>query len=111
MSQASWGWLLAAGVVEAAWSQSIKPTERFSRPLPTLVCFVLGATSVYLLTRALDGVPVGTGYAVFTGIGTLGAVALGVVVSGDPLPATRAAGLALIAGGLVVCHLGGDPGR
>lgn len=76
------GWLvlIAAGLVEIAWSQSIKPTENFIKPLPTLLCVVLGVAAVYLLSRAMDTVPVGTAYAVFTGIGAVGAIVLGVVV-------------------------------
>ncbi|KAA1425791.1 DMT family transporter [Nocardioides antri] len=100
-----WVWLLAAGLVEVAWTQSIKPTEGFTRPVPTLVCFLLGVSSVYLLTRAMDGLPVGTAYCVFTGIGALGAVALGVLWSGDRVSALRMAGLALLVAGLLVVRL------
>ena len=100
-----WAWLLLAGTVEVAWSQSIKPTDSFTRPLPTVVCFVLGASSVYLLTRAMQALPVGTSYVVFTGIGALGAVTLGIVLSGDPVSAPRLSGIALIVVGVVVCHL------
>ncbi|WP_228803615.1 DMT family transporter [Nocardia cyriacigeorgica] len=59
-------WLILglAGLVEIAWSQSIKPTENFTRPLPTLLCFALGAFAVYLLSRAMQTLPVGTAYAV-----------------------------------------------
>lgn len=100
-----WAWLVLAGVVEVAWSQSIKPTEGFTRPTPTLVCFVLGVTSVYLLTRAMSALPVGTSYVVFTGIGAVGAVLLGIALSGDPVTWPRLGGLALILAGVIVCHL------
>ncbi len=100
-----WTWLVLAGLVEVAWSQSIKPTESFTRPIPTLACFALGVTSVYLLTRAMSALPVGTSYVVFTGIGAVGAVLLGIVISGDPVTLPRVAGLALILSGVVVCHL------
>ena len=100
-----WTWLVLAGLVEVAWSQSIKPTEGFTRPLPTLLCFVLGAGSVFLLTRAMSTLPVGTSYVVFTGIGAVGAVLLGIAISGDPVTLPRLAGLALILSGVVVCHL------
>ncbi|WP_341684035.1 SMR family transporter [Nocardia farcinica] len=63
----SWLLLAFAGLVEIAWSQSIKPTENFTRPLPTLLCFALAATAVYLLSLAMRTLPVGTAYAVFTG--------------------------------------------
>jgi len=66
---------------------------------------VLGAAAVYLLSRAMDTVPVGTAYAVFTGIGAAGAIVLGVVVTKDPLSVGRVAALALIVGGVVLARL------
>lgn len=64
-----------------------------TRPLPTLVCAVLVIGAVYLLARAMEGLPVGTAYAVFTGIGAIGAIALGVLVHHDPMSPGRLAGL------------------
>jgi quaternary ammonium compound-resistance protein SugE len=84
---------------------SIKPTENFTKPWPTLLCFVLCAAAVYLLSRAMDTVPVGTAYAVFTGIGAVGAIVLGVVVTKDPLSVGRVAALALIVGGVVLARV------
>ncbi|MGY1898992.1 DMT family transporter [Nocardia gipuzkoensis] len=101
----SWVVLVVAGLVEIVWSQSIKPTENFTRLVPTLVCFVLGATAVYLLSRAMQTLPVGTAYVVFTGIGALGAITLGIVVNRDPLSAGRLLALALILGGIVLARI------
>ncbi|MCC3328423.1 DMT family transporter [Nocardia abscessus] len=101
----NWVLLVVAGLVEIVWSQSIKPTENFTRLVPTLVCFVLGATAVYLLSRAMQTLPVGTAYAVFTGIGALGAITLGIVVNRDPLSAGRVLALALILGGIVLARV------
>jgi len=106
MTVGPWLWLLAAGLTEVVWSQSIKPTQGFTRPLPTLVCFVLGASAVYLLARAMGELPVGTAYCVFTGIGAVGAVALGVLWSGDPISPLRGTGLALLIAGILVLRLG-----
>ncbi|SHK23676.1 quaternary ammonium compound-resistance protein SugE [Pseudonocardia thermophila] len=103
----SWLILVMAGVVEAAWAQSIKPTENFTRPLPTLVCLVLMALAVWLLSLAMNSVPVGTAYAVFTGIGAAGAITLGVLVHGDPISAGRVAALTLIIGGVVLARVTG----
>ena len=101
-----WAWLLAGGIAEVAFSQSIRPTDGFTRPLPTLLCFVLAALALYPLSRAMQTIPVGTAYTVFTGIGAAGAVVLGIVVSGDPLTAARLIGIALvIAGALVLQHV------
>ncbi|QXJ21704.1 multidrug efflux SMR transporter [Actinomadura graeca] len=99
-----WAVLGLAGLVEIAFSQSIRPTENFTRPLPTLACFALGALSIYLLSHAMRTLPVGTAYAVFTGIGAVGAIALGVVVQKDPVTAGRAAALGLIIAGIVLAR-------
>ncbi|GGQ34746.1 DMT family transporter [Streptosporangium sandarakinum] len=101
----SWILLVAAGLVEIAWSQSIKPTENFTRPLPTLLCLALAVVAVYLLSRAMETLPVGTAYAVFTGIGAVGAIVLGIVVHRDPVTAGRLAALSLIIGGVVLARL------
>ncbi|MEV7552480.1 DMT family transporter [Amycolatopsis thailandensis] len=100
-----WGILLLAGVVEVAWSQSIKPTENFTRLWPTVLCFVLGVAAVYLLSKAMDTLPVGTAYAVFTGIGAVGAIVFGIVIHKDPLSFGRFAALALIVGGVVLAKV------
>ncbi|MCP2334890.1 DMT family transporter [Actinomadura rupiterrae] len=101
----NWLFLGLAGLVEIAFSQSIRPTENFTRPLPTLLCFLLGAASIFLLSLAMRGLPVGTAYAVFTGIGAVGAIALGITVQRDPLSAGRLAALALIIGGVVLARI------
>ncbi|MEU2255943.1 DMT family transporter [Nocardia xishanensis] len=101
----NWLTLGLAGLVEIVWSQSIKPTENFTRPLPTVVCFALGSLAVYLLSRSMQTLPVGTAYAVFTGIGAVGAIGLGIVVHRDPLSAGRVLALALILGGIVLARV------
>ncbi|MFB7470933.1 DMT family transporter [Kitasatospora sp. NPDC056184] len=101
-----WIWLLLAGAVEVAWAQSIKPTEGFTRLPQTALCLVLMLGAVYLLSRALQDLPVGTSYAVFTGIGTIGTVLTALAVRHEvPSPAALT-GLALITAGLVTVHLG-----
>ncbi|MFI6775978.1 DMT family transporter [Nocardia sp. NPDC050412] len=101
----NWIILGFAGLVEIIWSQSIKPTQNFTRPVPTLICFVLGAVAVYLLSRAMQTLPVGTAYAVFTGIGAVGAISLGVVINKDPMSAGRLLALSLILGGIVLARV------
>jgi quaternary ammonium compound-resistance protein SugE len=94
-----------------AWSQSIKPTDGFTRVLPTLLCFVLGVAAVYPLTRAMQGIPVGTAYTVFTGIGATGAVVLGIVLYGDPVTVLRLTGITLVVTGVIALRAsGGSPG-
>src|SRR5436190_18517763 len=102
-----WTWLLVAGAAEVAFSQSIRPTHGFTRLLPTVACFVLAALAIYPLTRAMDTIPVGTAYTVFTGIGGTGAVVLGVVIAGDPVTVARFAGIALVLVGVIVLQLVG----
>lgn len=103
---ASWAWLLTAAVAEVAWSQSIKPTEGFTRPLPTFICFLLAVAAVYPLTRAMQGIAVGTAYVVFTGIGATGAAALGCLLYGDPVTTPRVVGIALVVTGVIVLQQG-----
>lgn len=100
-----WGILLLAGAVEVAWSQSIKPTENFTRLWPTVLCFGLGIAAVYLLSKAMDSIPVGTAYAVFTGIGAVGAIVFGIVIHKDPIGFGRFAAMALIVGGVVLAKV------
>ncbi|GHF62047.1 QacE family quaternary ammonium compound efflux SMR transporter [Kitasatospora xanthocidica] len=100
-----WLLLLAAGLVEVVWSQSIKPTDGFTRPGPTALCVLLGALSVYLLSRAMRDLPAGLSYALFTGIGTVGAITLGTVLRHEPLGLGRLAALLLIVAGLVLARL------
>ena len=101
----AWLFLLAAGCVEVAWALSVKSTEGFTRPWPTLRCAVLGVAAVYLLTRALKTLPIGTAYAIFTGIGAAGTVALGILLAGDPATPGRLIPIALIVAGIVTLRL------
>ncbi|MFB7721073.1 MULTISPECIES: DMT family transporter [unclassified Nocardia] len=101
----NWVILGLAGLVEIAWSQSIKPTQNFTKPLATLICFVLMVIAVYLLSYAMRTLPVGTAYAIFTGIGAVGAIGLGVIVQRDPLSAGRVLALSLIIGGIVLARV------
>ena len=101
----AWLFLLAAGCVEVAWALSIEPTKGFTRFWPTVLCFVLGVGAVYLLTFALRTLPIGTAYAVFTGIGAVGTVVLGILVSGDPATPGRLISISLVVVGVVSLRL------
>ena len=103
-----WAWLLCAGAAEVVWSQSIKPTEGFTRLGPTLLCLALTAAVVLPLERAMRELPVGTAYVVFTGIGGLGAVTLGIAFAGDPLTAGRIAGALLVVVGVATLRVAGS---
>jgi quaternary ammonium compound-resistance protein SugE len=103
----NWVILLLAGLVEVAWAQSIKPTQNFTRPLPTLLCLILMALAVWLLSVAMNTLPVGTAYAVFTGIGAAGAITLGIVLHDDPVSVGRMVALGMIVGGVVLARVTG----
>ena len=103
----AWLFLLAAGCVEVAWILSIEPTNGFTQLWPTLRCAALGASSVYLLTFALRTLPIGTAYAVFTSIGAVGTVLLGILVFNDSATAGRLIPIALIVIGVVTLRLFG----
>lgn len=101
----SWLLLIAAGVVEVAWALSLKPTQGFTRFAPTVVSLILMMGAVYLLTLAVRGLPIGTAYAVFTGIGAVGTVLIGIVVAGDPPTLGRLGPIALIVTGIVLLRI------
>ena len=68
----AWTLLIVAGLLEVVWAVGLKYTEGFSRPLPSLITLTAMLLSIVLLGRALQTIPVGTGYAVWTGIGAVG---------------------------------------
>lgn len=103
----SWWFLVVAGCIEVAWALSIEPTKGFTRLWPAVLCALLAIASVYLLTFALRTLPIGTAYTVFTGIGTVGTVLLGIIVAGDPASVGRLIPIALIVVGVVSLHLFG----
>lgn len=103
-----WTYLLAAGVFEIAWSQSLKPTEGFTKAVPTIICIVLSALTLICLARAARDIPIGTAYAVFTGMGAVGAVGLGVVLYDDPLGLLRFLAIGLIVSGVVLLRVTGE---
>ena len=100
MSQA-WLLLLAAGLLEVVWAIGLKYTEGFSRPLPSVITVAAMIASVWLLALALKTIPVGTGYAVWTGIGAVGTAILGIVLFSEPATAARLACIALIVAGIL----------
>lgn len=103
----AWIVLLAAAAFEIAFALSLKPSEGFSRLWPTLGVLVFGVISVALLARTLDRLPVGTAYAIWTGIGSVGVVTLGIILFHEPVTPARLACIALIVTGVVGLRLAG----
>ena len=96
----SWIFLFFAGLFEIGWAIGLKYTEGFTRPLPTLLTIVSMTISLGLLGLALKALPVGTAYAVWTGIGTVGTALLGIWLLGEPASAIRLACIGLIVAGI-----------
>ncbi len=97
----SWILLTIAGLFEIAWAIGLKYTEGLTRPWPTVATAVAMIASVVLLGLAMRTLPVGTAYAVWTGIGAVGTVILGIVLFGEPATFARLACVGLILGGIV----------
>ncbi|ACJ00322.1 quaternary ammonium compound efflux SMR transporter SugE [Rhodospirillum centenum] len=97
----AWLVLFVAGILEIGWAIGLKYSEGFTRPLPTAVTLVVALASFFLLSVAMRSLPVGTAYAVWTGIGAVGTALLGIVLFGEPATAARLACIALIVAGIV----------
>ena len=97
----AWVALFFAGLFEIGWAVGLKYTEGFSRLLPSLWTIASMVVSLGLLGLALKELPVGTAYAVWTGIGTIGTALLGIVLFGEPATALRLACIGLILSGII----------
>jgi quaternary ammonium compound-resistance protein SugE len=97
----SWLLLLLAGLLEIVWAIGLKYTAGFTRLMPSIVTVAAMIASVGFLALALRTIPVGTGYAVWTGIGAVGTAALGIVLFAEPATATRLLCIGAIVAGIV----------
>ena len=97
----SWVVLFVAGLFETAWALALKQSDGFSKPGPSVVFLVTLVISMVLLAIALRDLPVGTGYAVWTGTGAVGAAVAGMIVLGDPATLGRILAIGLITVGIV----------
>ena len=105
----AWVLLVTAGVLEIAWATSMKASQGFTKPLFTTITFVAAALSFWLLGVALRQLPVGTAYAVWTGIGAVGAAIIGIVYFGESTSIARIGCIALIVCGILgLKFLGGE---
>lgn len=96
-----WLYLALAGALEIVWAIGLKYTEGFSRLVPSVITAVAMILSLALLGLALKHIPVGTGYAIWTGIGAAGTAILGIYLFNEPANAARLACLGLIIIGIV----------
>jgi quaternary ammonium compound-resistance protein SugE len=97
----AWAVLVVAGLFEVAWAIGLKYTEGFSRFWPSAGTVAAMVVSVVLLGWAMRTLPVGTAYAVWTGIGAIGTVVLGIILFGEPATVARLVCIGLILAGIV----------
>ena len=97
----SWVYLFLAGLFEIGWAVSLKYSAGFTRLWPSIGTALAMALSVVLLAMAAKTLPLGTAYAVWTGIGVIGAVALGIVLFNEPVTVARITCVVLIGAGVV----------
>ena len=97
----AWTYLAIAGLFEIGWAIGLKYSEGFSKPVPSLLTVVAMAISIWLLSIAMKTIPVGTAYAVWTGIGAIGVAILGMVLFGESREILRITCLFLIIAGII----------
>jgi len=97
----AWTMLFVAGLMEIGWAIGLKYTEGFSRLLPSVLTLACMTGSIILLGLAVKTLPIGTAYAMWTGIGAVGTAILGIILFGDPATALRLACIGLIVAGIV----------
>ncbi|KIU54108.1 MULTISPECIES: quaternary ammonium compound efflux SMR transporter SugE [Pseudomonas] len=97
----SWIILFFAGLFEVGWAIGLKYTDGFTRPLPTVLTVAAMAVSLGLLGLAMKELPLGTAYAIWTGVGAVGTVIAGIILFGESMALMRLASVALIIIGLV----------
>jgi quaternary ammonium compound-resistance protein SugE len=97
----SWVYLVIAGLLEVGWAVGLKYTAGFTRLWPSVLTLATMAGSVGMLGLALRALPLGTAYAVWTGIGTVGTAVFGMIMLGEPAGALRLLSIGLIVAGIV----------
>lgn len=97
----AWVYLAVAGLFEIGWAIGLKYSDGFSRPVPSVLTVIAMAMSVWLLSIAMKTIPVGTAYAIWTGIGAVGVAVLGMVLFGESREVARLVCLFLIIVGIL----------
>jgi quaternary ammonium compound-resistance protein SugE len=96
----AWIMLLFAGLLEIVWAIGLKYTDGFTKPMPSAITIAAMAASMWLLAQAARDLPIGTAYAVWTGIGAVGAALLGMMLFSESASAVRLGCIALIVVGI-----------
>ncbi|WP_182335380.1 quaternary ammonium compound efflux SMR transporter SugE [Stenotrophomonas acidaminiphila] len=97
----AWIYLLVAGLFEVVWAIGLKYTEGWTRLWPSVGTLAAMVVSFWCLSQSLKSIPIGTGYAIWTGIGAVGAAALGIVLFGDSASWSRLLCIGLIVSGVI----------
>ena len=97
----AWTYLFIAGVLEIVWAIGLKYTAGFTRLVPSAITIAAMVVSLWFLALALRSIPVGTGYAVWTGIGAVGTALLGIVLFAEPATLARLGCIGLIVAGII----------
>lgn len=97
----AWTYLVIAGVLEIVWAIGLKYSEGFTRTWPSVITVLAMAVGFYYLSLALKQIPIGTGYAVWVGIGAVGTAILGIALFGESASPARLACIGLIVAGIV----------
>ncbi|WP_408009706.1 quaternary ammonium compound efflux SMR transporter SugE [Pseudalkalibacillus sp. A8] len=97
----AWIYLFIAGIFEVVWAIGLKYTEGFSRLIPSIITVIGMIISFYFLSNAIKALPIGTAYAVWTGIGALGTALLGILLFNEPKDFTRILFLGMILIGII----------
>ena len=103
-----WLYLLVAGLLEIMWAYTMKQSHGFTRLIPSLITFATMGASFWLLALAMQTIPLGTAYAIWTGIGAVGAFIIGIVFLAEPVSALRLIAITLIVSGLVLLKVSSD---
>lgn len=101
----SWIVLFVAGLFEVAWAIGLEYSDGLSEPIPTVGTVVALIVSMVLLAKAVQNLPIGTAYAVWTGIGAVGTASLGIVLFDEPATSARLLFISVIIFGIVGLHL------
>ena len=101
MREIAWITLLFAGLLETGWAPGLRYTEGFTKVGPSVATLIVMGGSVYLLSRSLTSLPLGTAYAVWTGIGAVGTVIAGIILFGESRSVIRLLCIVLIVAGIV----------
>jgi quaternary ammonium compound-resistance protein SugE len=97
----AWIYLIIAGLLEVLWAVSLKYTDGFARLWPSVLTVCGMIASFYFLAQALKSISVGTGYAIWTGIGAAGTAILGIILFSEPLSLPRLVCIGLIVAGII----------